>query len=105
MAACAAPVQVTEVGSGSGAPAFDLTGDSLAGLMAVADKACPHGHTVLRRWQGGQMTDPQANYADKAWFQAQRLVGETTTRAQLVVQCLPATPVPAVVGEPPPTAP
>ena len=37
----------------TGQPAYDLSGPTLAALSAQAERLCPQGHAVLRRWQRG----------------------------------------------------
>jgi hypothetical protein len=84
---CSGP-QVRTVGTGGGAPAYELRGTSLAAIQAEAARLCIKGYEVLR--QSHQFAPVQGDdNAGSQWLQqaGDWLSGMPGNQAQATVQC------------------
>jgi hypothetical protein len=87
LSACSGP-QVRTVGTGGGAPAYELRGSSLDAIHAEAARLCGKGYAVLREAQQFAPTQPDDSGATQ-WIQQAGfwLEGSPGNRAQATVQC------------------
>jgi hypothetical protein len=85
---CSGP-QVRTLGTGGGAPAYELRDTRQEAVDAEAGRLCPKGYVVLRQAQQFSPTPPEAN-AFNEWMQAAGfwLAGMPSNQAQATVQCL-----------------
>lgn len=84
---CSGP-QVRTLGTGGGAPAYELIGDSLAAVQGQAHALCPKGYDVLRQSQRFRQPLPEDNAGAPALQQAgDWLSGLPGNQAQATVQC------------------
>ena len=84
---CSGP-QVRTLGTGGGAPAYELRGTSLAAIQAEAAKLCSNGYEVLR--QSRQFAPVQGDdNVGSQWLQqaGDWLSGMPGNQAQATVQC------------------
>jgi hypothetical protein len=85
--ACSSP-QVRTLGTGGGAPAFELRGQNMAMLDNEARRLCSKGYEVLRQSQS--FRPPSQGDSDAAqWLQdaGDWLSGTPGSQAQATVQC------------------
>ena len=85
--ACSGP-QVRSLGNGSGPPAYELRGDSVAAIEAEAGKLCTQGYDVLRH--GASFARPEPDDNSDTQFQQQAgdwLSGMPGNRAQATIVC------------------
>lgn len=69
-----------------GAPAYALTGGSLASLQLQAGQLCPRGHHVVQQWEHRHPSDPSAGIAAQ-WLSQARGWIDRHDEAGLTVQC------------------
>ncbi len=87
LGACSGP-QVRTIGTGGGAPAYELRGASMAAVHAEAARLCNKGYAVLREAQQFAPAQPDDSDATQ-WFQQVGfwLEGKPGNQAQATVQC------------------
>lgn len=87
LAACAGP-QVRTLGNGSGAPAYELRGSSLAAIEAEAARLCSRGYDLLRSSQNFARPEPNDDAGTQFLQQAgDWLSGMPGNQAQATVLC------------------
>lgn len=85
---CSGP-QVRTLGTGGGAPAYELRDTGMAQLEAEAARLCAKGYVVLRQAQNFSPTMPEPSPVNQ-WMQEAGfwLAGLPSNQAQATVQCL-----------------
>jgi hypothetical protein len=87
VAACSGP-QVRSLGNGSGPPAYELRGSSLAAIDAEAGKLCARGYDVLRHGANFARPEPDDNSGTQFLQQAGGwLSGMPGNQAQATIVC------------------
>jgi hypothetical protein len=77
------------LGTGGGAPAYELRDTRMEAVEAEAARLCANGYVVLRRAQNFRPTAPDRSAANP-WMQEVGfwLAGQPSNQAQATVQCL-----------------
>jgi hypothetical protein len=87
IAGCAGP-QVRTLGNGSGPPAYQLRGGSLAAIEAEAQKLCRRGFQLVRVSESFARPEPEDTAASQWLLQAgDWLSGMPSNQAQATVIC------------------